>query len=222
MVILIHMITEASLDDFTSRIRYLLIRAAHSIVNRECDQSIASSLFSVVTDGLLFSDRWSAANPRWAAQPGFARISPRRRGLRPILCRSVNALTVFRVFDDEELNCYEKGLCAVALTAVNGVIWLVDKRLKKELMCVQCLTAVNAMKRAYVCAALTDASRMKKNDQWLFKTSFKKLLDPIHIEHQQADHYHVQRRISINSPYNLEHWCFLPLSLAAATDNISP
>ena len=35
-------------------------------------------------------------------------------------------------------------------------------------------------------------------------------LDPIHIEHQQADHYHVQRRISINFPYNLKHWCVLP------------
>ena len=33
-------------------------------------------------------------------------------------CRSYNALTVFSVLEDEELNCYEKGLYAAALTAV--------------------------------------------------------------------------------------------------------
>ena len=35
-------------------------------------------------------------------------------------CRSYNALTVFRVLEDEELNCYEKGLIAVAF---NGRQW---------------------------------------------------------------------------------------------------
>ena len=34
----------------------------------------------------------------------------------------MGALTVFRVLEDEELNCYEKGFIAVVLTAVNGVI----------------------------------------------------------------------------------------------------
>ena len=49
--------------------------------------------------------------------------------------RSYNALTVFRVLEDEELNCYEKGFIAVVLTAVNEVISLVDKRPNKGLDC---------------------------------------------------------------------------------------
>ena len=59
-----------------------------------------------------------------------------KRLQKGFMCRSVkNALTVFRVLEDEEVNCYEKGLIAVVITAVNGAIWLVDKRLNKGLNC---------------------------------------------------------------------------------------
>ena len=52
--------------------------------------------------------------------PGVERrFSKKTRGA----FQMVGALTVFRVLEDEELNCYEKGSCVRSvLTAVNGVI----------------------------------------------------------------------------------------------------
>ena len=66
-------------------------------------------------------------------------------------CRSYNALTVFRVLEDEGLYFYEKGLCVRSVNALIKTLFLVFWRHRRW-----------------------NASRMKKNDQYLLylKTSF--------------------------------------------------